>query len=361
MKVLVAPLDWGLGHATRCIPLIKGLLDAGAEVELATCGSMVPLYKEVFPELRQRRAPSYKIVYPKLGFSMPFWLMKNMAHFSKMFKLEHRWVESLVSRHHYDIIISDNRFGCYSKKIKSIYLTHQLRIGFPTGFQSLEAIGIHWHLAQMKHFSEVWIPDFEEFPGLAGKLSHVKRMPPHFRYIGLLSRFNKPAEKLPKEINVLGIVSGVEPMRSQFERKLRLALQKIPGEHVMLLGNPSASIKKEKKGNITSYNHLDTDSFTETVLKSKYVVARSGYSTIMDMAVLGSNCVFVPTPGQTEQLYLADSLEEAANAMVLSDLLLTATNLKTILSRAHRIPAPELKEESLLTKAINAVLKSESL
>lgn len=356
MKVLVAPLDWGLGHATRCIPLINALLAQGAEVELATCGPMVPLYKEVFPNLRQRRAPSYNVVYPKIGLTMPFWLMKNMAYFSKVFKLEHRWVESLVKRYGYDLIISDNRFGCYSNRVKSIYMTHQLRIGFPKGLQNFENIGIHWHLAQMKNFSEVWIPDFEEFPGLAGKLSHVKKMPPKFRYVGLLSRFQSSTEVFPKEVDILGIISGVEPMRSQFEKKLKQALQKIPGNHVLLLGHPGSSIKKETFGNVTIYNHLDTAAFTAMVQKSKYVVARSGYSTIMDMAVLGASCLFIPTPGQTEQVYLAESLEESNNAVVLSDLLLNAITIKSALTKVHQIPTPIQNDLSLLNKAIDAVL-----
>lgn len=356
MKVLVAPLDWGLGHATRCIPLIKGLLAQGVEVELATCGAMVALYKEVFPNLPQRHALSYKVVYPKLGLSMPFWLMKNMAHFSKVFKLEHRWTESLVKRYGYDLIISDNRFGCYSHQVKSIYLTHQLRIAFPKGLQGFENIGIQWHLAQMKNFSEVWIPDFETFPGLAGKLSHVKRMPPHFRYIGLLSRFSNIPESLPKDVDILGIISGVEPMRSQFEKRLKHALSKIPGNHVILLGNPGASIKKEKYENVTLYNHLDTPLFAEMVKRAKYVVARSGYSTIMDMAVLGANCVFVPTPGQTEQLYLADSLEESKRAVILTDILFNSMTLKSALTKENINSSTIENDMSLLSEAIESIL-----
>ena len=75
MKVLVAPLDWGLGHATRCVPVVREFLRAGAEVELAVVKANANFFREVFPELRQRLAPSYNIVYPKHGYNMALWLL----------------------------------------------------------------------------------------------------------------------------------------------------------------------------------------------------------------------------------------------------------------------------------------------
>ena len=131
MKVLVAPLDWGLGHATRCVPVVREFLRAGAEVELAVVKANANFFREVFPDLRQRLAPSYNIVYPKHGYNMALWLLKNSMHLNSVMRYEHHFAEEMVDRHGYDVLFSDNRFAFYSKRAYSIYMTHQRRIAFP--------------------------------------------------------------------------------------------------------------------------------------------------------------------------------------------------------------------------------------
>ena len=128
MKVLVAPLDWGLGHATRCVPVIREFLRVGAEVELAVVKANASFFRELFPQLRQRLAPSYNIVYPKHGYNMALWLLKNSIHLNAVMRYEHHFAEEMVERHGYDVLFSDNRFAFYSKRAYSIYMTHQRRI-----------------------------------------------------------------------------------------------------------------------------------------------------------------------------------------------------------------------------------------
>ena len=193
MKVLVAPLDWGLGHATRCVPIVREFLRAGAEVELAVVKANANFFREVFPDLRQRLAPSYNIVYPKHGYNMALWLLKNSMHLNSVMRYEHHFAEEMVERHGYDVLFSDNRFAFYSKKALSIYMTHQRRIAFPRAFAAFERIGVMWHANIMRKFDEVWVPDLEIYPGYAGSLSHSGATPGEkpMRYVGTLSRFSE--------------------------------------------------------------------------------------------------------------------------------------------------------------------------
>lgn len=361
MKILVAPLDWGLGHATRCVPVIREFLAQGAEVELAVVKANAGFFREVFPELRQRVAPGYNVVYPKYGFNMALWLLKNSAHLNAVMRYEHRYAEEMVERHGYDVLFSDNRFAFFSKKAYSVYMTHQRRIAFPPALVALEGIGIRWHRARMRNFDEVWVPDVETAPGYAGALSHLPAHgeqvtgggrdsrgerasfgvggAPAVRFVGPLSRFNEVAgslkagsldagKKCAGKYRVVAVISGVEPARTQFENRLRDILRDVPGEHLMILGKPQAPRRHWTEGNIEFVTHLPTGEFARAVRDADWVISRGGYSTVMDMAYLGAKCIFVPTPGQYEQVVLARDLATAGYAV--------------------NIPANRLSVESLL-------------
>ena len=362
MKVLVAPLDWGLGHATRCVPVIKEFLRQGTQVDLAVSPSFSPLYRELFPELKQVAAPSYNIVYPKHGFNMGLWLLKNSAHLNKVISYEHHYAEEMVRLHGYDLLLSDNRFGFYSKKARSIYMTHQCRIAFPPLLSCLEGIGIRWHRGVMRHFDEIWIPDIEQAPGYAGTLSRVKGIPVPAKFVGPLSRFSElvpevsaVAESGSRDLDVVAVVSGVEPARSQFESSLREVLAQMPGRHAVILGKPAAEQKSWAEGNICFYNHLGTEDFARIVGSSRWVVSRGGYSTIMDMAYLGARCIFVPTPGQYEQVVLARELSRKNYAVHIPAKELGVSTLKRAMEASVSLPKPP--RESLLPHAVQEVLK----
>lgn len=406
MKVLVAPLDWGLGHATRCVPVVREFLRAGAEVELAVVKANANFFREVFPELRQRLAPSYNIVYPKHGYNMALWLLKNSVHLNAVMRYEHHFAEEMVERHGYDVLFSDNRFAFYSKKALSIYMTHQRRIAFPRAFAAFERIGVMWHANIMRKFDEVWVPDLEIYPGYAGSLSHSGATPGDkpMRFVGTLSRFsemgndgnalgNAPAPvDLEREVDlmsmsefmahsanvewdaapekrtsgnhsfemranykVVAVVSGVEPARTQFEQQLREALQQIPGQHMMILGKPSAEQKTWTEGNIEFHTHLATNDFAEAVKRADFVVSRGGYSTVMDMAELGAKCIFVPTPGQFEQIVLAHDLSKAGYAVEIPADELSAETLASAFEKSVKMP--KVEKQNLLHDAVEDVVR----
>ena len=406
MKVLVAPLDWGLGHATRCVPVVREFLRAGAEVELAVVKANANFFREVFPELRQRLAPSYNIVYPKHGYNMALWLLKNSVHLNAVMRYEHHFAEEMVERHGYDVLFSDNRFAFYSKKALSIYMTHQRRIAFPRAFAAFERIGVMWHANIMRKFDEVWVPDLEIYPGYAGSLSHSGATPGDkpMRFVGTLSRFsemgndgnalgNAPAPvDLEREVDlmsvsefmahsanvewdaapekrtsgnhsfemranykVVAVVSGVEPARTQFEQQLRDALAQIPGRHMMILGKPSAEQKTWTEGNIEFHTHLATNDFADAVKRADFVVSRGGYSTVMDMAELGAKCIFVPTPGQFEQIVLAHDLSKAGYAVEIPADELSAETLASAFEKSVKMP--KVEKQNLLHDAVENVVQ----
>lgn len=359
VKVLVAPLDWGLGHATRCVPVIREFLAQGADVEIAVVKANASFFREVFPELRQRVAPGYRIVYPRHGFNMGLWLLKNGAHLNAVMRYEHRYAEEMVERHGYDILFSDNRFAFWSKKARNVYMTHQVRIAFPPALSSFEGIGVRWHAARMKNFDEVWIPDMEEAPGYAGSLSHAGPCPCPVRFVGPLSRFEQAhlpdAADTAKDLDVVAVVSGVEPARTRFENRLREVLQKLPGRHAVLLGKPSVPYATWTEGNVEFHTHLPTERFAALVRRSRHVVSRGGYSTVMDMATLGAKCIFVPTPGQYEQVVLARDLSDAGYAVAIPEGELTAESLRAAIAKSTAmLPAAG---EGLLRTAVGSLLE----
>ena len=359
MKALVAPLDWGLGHATRCAPVVREFLEKGCDVELAVTRGNAAILREMFPDVRQRLAPSYNIVYPKHGYNMAFWLLKNSAHLRAVMSAEHHYAEEMVERHGYDILVSDNRFAFRSRKAKSVYMTHQCRIAFPKMFRMFEAFGAAWHASVMSRFDEVWVPDVPEFPGYAGKLSHVDSCPRPLKFVGPLSRFSMLplTQSTEKDLGIVAVVSGVEPARSRFESRLRSVLSQIPGKHVVLLGKPASSQKSWTEGNVTFYNHLPTQEFADVISRAGWVISRGGYSTVMDMAVLGAKCIFVPTPGQYEQVVLAADLSAAGFAVSIEEGSLSVDSLSKALQRTDVVELPRQSKNTLLSDAVTQILR----
>ena len=362
MRVLVAPLDWGLGHATRCVPVVREFLNQGAEVELAVVRSNAGLLRGIFPELRQRLVPSYNIVYPKHGYNMGLWLVKNGAHLRTVMNYEHCIAEEMVMRFHYDVLVSDNRFGFYSRKAKSIYMTHQRRIAFPRVLLAFEPLGMLWHASVMKRFDEVWVPDLPEFPGYAGALSHVKNCPVPVKYVGALSRFSGKDAEAPASLNGSGpycfvaVVSGVEPARTRFENLLRETLVKIPGRHAITLGKPSLGVKSSNERNLDLFTHLPDDQFASVVRSAQWVISRGGYSTVMDMAVLGARCVFVPTPGQYEQVILGRDLAREGYAATIDESKFSTETLVAAVSEKAHVALPKPGENNLLKDAVKELM-----
>lgn len=305
MKVLIAPLNWGLGHATRCIPLIQDYRNEGHEVLLLAEGAPAQLLRSQFPELRMLEFPAYSIQYSP-GKTQVFAMLRNLPGIIKSIVREHRWLNELLQHEQLDIVLSDNRFGLWNTKVHSVYITHQLLIRMPLLLRWIEPLGWLLHRLIINQYDECWIPDFEIKPNLSGALSHLYPLPSNACFIGPLSRFRGLVPE-KQSIGTLLLVSGPEPQRHLFENELLARLEEFEQPVVMVRGLPGQKNIPENK-NITFHNHLTYHELAALLLGASEIICRSGYSTIMDLAAL--NCLhkarFIPTPGQTEQEYLAE-------------------------------------------------------
>lgn len=309
-KVFVCPLDWGLGHATRCIPVISEFLRQDCEVYLGGSGKSMLILKEEFPELKLINVPGYKIQYAVKPFFFLFLIIQAPLFLFSVLR-EYFLLRKIQKREKFDIIISDNRYGLYSPQCKSIFITHQVHIILPGGlkiFQNAAHCIIH---NAINKFDECWIPDFPGDKNLSGKLSHNIKNASNFRYVGTLSRFSETSltEKQPVRYEIVAIVSGPEPHRSSFEKILENQLKIFKGKSLLIRGIPG-EMNFEKQGRFSKVNHLPAAKFAAVIQSATYVICRSGYSSVMDMLTLNRKALLVPTPGQTEQEYIAGYLNE---------------------------------------------------
>jgi len=302
--ILVAPLHWGLGHATRCIPIINALLECNYNVLVASDGGALQLLWKEFPQLESVELPSYNITYPKKGSHFKWNMMLKLPHFLKVISSEKRIVESLVSEGKIDGIISDNRFGVRSSKIPSVYITHQLNV--LTGVTSFLSSKIHQNI--IKRFDECWVPDVEGIGNLSGELGHVLNLSLPIKYIGLISRMKRI--DLQKKYDILLLLSGPEPQRTLLEEKLIATFRGTTQAVLMVQGCVKSNQKVKQLKNITIYNYMVSKELEQAINESELVVSRSGYTTIMDLAALKKKAFFIPTPGQYEQEYLAERMKE---------------------------------------------------
>lgn len=303
-KIIVAPLNWGLGHATRCIPIIKALTEAGFEPIIASDGQAFSLLKKEFPELTSLNLPSYGITYPKNGRYFIWKLVLMLPKIIHATYKEHDFIQKWIAKTPVSGIISDNRFGVRSPNVPSVYITHQIRV--ISGRSSRLSTAIHQHI--IKKFTVCWIPDIESRPNLSGKLGRIKRNLFPIKYIGILSRFEK--KELPTQYPLLVILSGPEPQRSLLEEKLTLELEHYHKPVLFIKGIIEDKQIIDTKNHITYYNFMNTHELENAINQSEIVICRSGYTSIMDLAVLQKKAFFIPTPGQFEQEYLARKMRK---------------------------------------------------
>jgi uncharacterized protein (TIGR00661 family) len=302
--ILVAPLNWGLGHATRCIPIIKALQENKYIPIIASDGVALALLRKEFPYIETLELPSYHIEYAKNGKNFKWKLIKNLPKMITAILDEKKMVKSLIKKHGIDGIISDNRLGVFSRKIPSVFMTHQLNVmtGNTTWFTSK----CHQHI--IKKYTECWVPDTNEAINLTGDLGHLKTDELNLKYIGPLSRMRK--KDTPKVYDLMVILSGPEPQRTYLDEKLQEEVKRFDGKVVFVKGVVEKTQTKEEIGNVTYYNFMNSKQLEQTFNESELVLCRSGYTTVMDLAKLGKKAFFIPTPGQYEQEYLAIKLQD---------------------------------------------------
>lgn len=298
-RILLAPLDWGLGHATRCIPIAHALESKGYEVVFAADGRPLQLLMEAFPKHDFIKIPGYNIRYPKNG-NMAASMLWQSRKIWKGIRAERQALDSIIRDFNIDGVVSDNRFGLYSKEVPCVFITHQLRIQAPYFQKWIQKI----NYKHIQKFDQCWVPDTNHST-LSGQLTAGLNPPFDCQFIGPLSRF-APLDKT-EDLEILAIVSGPEPQRSLFEQLLRKQLK---GKNALLvLGKPEAQID-EKEGDLRIVSHLNSQALNQAMANANIVVSRSGYSTLMDLAAVGKKAVFIPTAGQTEQLYLAEQFHK---------------------------------------------------
>ncbi len=307
--ILIAPLDWGLGHAARCVPIIKELQQYPYRIIIAGEGAVAAMLKQEFPELEFTPLPGYKIKYSK---NKRWFLLKLLIQFpGVLFSVlkEHRWLNKVKQELNLCAVISDNRFGLFNRSIFSIYITHQLSV--KAGNKLSDKIATLIHRKISKNYTQCWIPDFNNKKNLGGLLSQTVKLRSSDMYIGCLSRFERIVNS-EITIDLLIILSGPEPQRTAFENILLIQLKDYNGKAVFVRGLPGDTIPETAitltNNNIQVKNHLTAGELNNAIERSSMVISRSGYTTIMDLVKLGKKAILVPTPGQTEQEYLADYL-----------------------------------------------------
>jgi len=319
-KVIISPLNWGLGHAARCIPLINEFLNKNYEVILIGNGKSLAFLTSNFPDLKQYDIGGLEIEISANKRGQTLSIATQIPKFIRSKNLEFEKVSKIIEEEKPHLIISDNRYGVYSEKVKSILLTHQLKPRFPV----LKGLFQNQLEKWMLNFDEIWIPDSEKIM-LSGRLSDIpSRLSKKVKHIGLLSHFTTAKKTNPENFEGFNLLlSGPEPQRSKLH-ELILNHEYFMDKNLNIFGN-TKSLSKSKKhiefGVISAIKmrpYLDSDSV---------VICRSGYSSLMDLSYLGCKIILIPTPGQPEQVYLAKYISRKFNQLYITQRSLTQKRL----------------------------------
>ncbi|MCY7409757.1 MAG: hypothetical protein LH473_05750 [Chitinophagales bacterium] len=299
-------MNWGLGHASRCVPLIRELLLHNIEVVIAADGRALQLLRNEFPQLKWFQLGGYDINYSGSGGAV-FQILVQLPKFFLSFFSERKWLNEFIAKEKIDIVISDNRYGLYNRKIFSVFIAHQICIQLPIGFKWMEGFLYRINKNFISRFNECWMPDVADEKNLSGNLAHQFPIPPNTFFIGPLSRF-KFLEKV-KHYDLLMVISGPETQRTEFEELLTEQAKKLPLKILMVRGIPESNHREQVTENFLKVDFMNAEELNHAFLSSKIIVARSGYSTVMDLVATKSRAILIPTPGQTEQEYLAEYLQ----------------------------------------------------
>jgi len=299
-RILVAPLNWGLGHATRCIPIIRELRAQGAEVLLASDGRALQLLKKEFPNLTHLELPGYGIQYRSKNIIIN--VLREIPTLLRAVYLENRLTQKFIKKYEIDGVISDNRMGCFSKKVPTVFITHQINLIVPS--KILQWFSRQLNYLFIKKYKSCWVPDVSGTPNLSGILSHQTPLDKKVKFIGALSRMQFYSRE--KKQDIIAVISGPEPQRTKLEKVFIEQAKNLPYRCLVVQGKPEENTHYFIGKNIEVIACLTSENLNKAILGSDVFVGRSGYSSVMDLAKLGKPALFIPTPGQTEQEYLAE-------------------------------------------------------
>ncbi|MBL7950637.1 MAG: glycosyltransferase [Flavobacteriales bacterium] len=299
-RILVAPLDWGLGHSTRCIPIIQRLIERGGVPVIGADNGPLALLRSEFPQLEHVRIPGANIRYSK-GASQLWSMARQFPEMVRSVRAENALFDRIRTDLRLNAVISDQRFGLRSPDLPSVLITHQVFPFTPIAQGALRKL----NLRHMSRFHKCWIMDEAKEPGLAGELSHGRSLPTNARYIGTVSRMARAISSAASNYRIVAVISGPEPHRTLLDGILSEQLQRIEGEHLLVRGLPANSEIKQI-GNVRCVPHLNSTQLAQAMASAELIVSRSGYTTLMDLVALGRSAVVIPTPGQAEQEYLGE-------------------------------------------------------
>ncbi len=298
-RILLSPLNWGLGHVTRTIPIIEQFITQNNEVFIACSATQKRIYKDYFTNIEFIDFPEYPLKFKVNGnwttdilFQLPS-LLKFISH-------EKDLVAQLIVKYDISLIISDQRFGFYSEKIKSVCISHQTNLLVP----KWNVFAPYWNAKLLYKFNELWIPDFKD-NSLAGNLSQSNH--PNHIYIGPISRFSgfQCQEQNTIKREYLAIITGPYPYDKLFFEQVVTFLSKQDKKSTIICSKNFIQ-KTEIPNHICVIEKPNESTFIKLLQTSKTIISRSGYSTLMDLYFTGHSAVFIPTPGQFEQKYLAE-------------------------------------------------------
>jgi UDP-N-acetylglucosamine transferase subunit ALG13 len=356
LRILVCPLDWGMGHTTRCVPLINHIQESGHTAVFAGNSWQRHYITETFGTIETIDRTGYEVRYSKHRHGFMFTLFSQLPRLLKTIKEEHDWLQQTVDNQKIDGIISDNRYGLYHDRVPAVFMTHQVLA--QTGLGSMaDNLLRGLHFKRIQKFDECWIIDIADNPNLSGKLGHPRKIPANATYIGLLSQIQ--AGQISEKY-LLVLLSGPEPQRTILSDILWKQVKDYNGKVVFIEGSTKAN-RINIPSHVTYYARVTKETLQPVLEQAELVICRSGYSTLMDLAVLAKKAILIPTPGQTEQEYLGKELH---NAGVFYNSAQKNFNLNASLKAAEQFPFKQLHfangfhhYKTILDKWLNSIQK----
>ena len=294
-------LNWGLGHASRSIPLIDRFIQQNHQVVICSDGIALDLLKQEYPDLVFEKLPSYNVHYKHESITTN--IILALPNILSAIKQETKLTQELQVKYRAEMIISDNRYGCYSKNCPSYIMTHQLNLQAKIKWQGSFASSLLHRF--LKRFDRVLIPDHEGNESIAGELINKPDVK-NKTFLGPISRMKFQDSSL--EYNLCIILSGPEPQRSVFEELLVQQLHTFEGRVVFIRGTLKKRPEYLKAVSFEVFDLLNSSEINNYLCSSKLILSRSGYSSLMDYYSTRSSAILIPTPGQTEQEYLAERM-----------------------------------------------------
>ena len=308
-RILIAPLDWGLGHTARCVPIIRSILRRGHIAIVAGNSWQRSFIEKTFAAINFVHLDGYNVIYSEWNRFAQAGLISQLPGLMKTINNEHKWLQPVVKELGINGIISDNRYGLYHPHIPSVIVTHQLQV--QTGMGAFTDRSVQkLHYKYLDRFNETWVADVPGTPNLGGKLSHTAMLPKQVKYIGLLSQLTEEKQEAASDGSLLILLSGPEPQRSILSELLWQQAVEHTGKIVFVEGSESVTMPLPIPPHITYHKRLTHEALAPLMQKAGMVICRSGYSTLMDLVALNKKAILIPTPGQTEQEYLGRHLME---------------------------------------------------